>query len=142
MLSNLLTEDQLLDESFSFSPLGFPSNGDSPASLLLSETKSDVTNQSDPLSIVLNVPSAFGIKTTQDKVTYINKGEEGERGRVREREGGGREGERGGEREGERGGGGGGRGREGGVLHAVKNAWNESKVHIHVYTLHVYRSLV
>ena len=87
MLSNLLTEDQLLDESFSFSPLGFPSNGDSPASLL-SETKSDVhvTNQSDPLSIVLNVPSAFGIKTTQDKVTYINKGEEGERGGERERE--------------------------------------------------------
>ena len=72
-----------MDESFSFSPLGFPSNGDSPASLL-SETKSDITNQSDPLSIVLNVPSAFGIKTTQDKVTYINKGEEGER----EREGG------------------------------------------------------
>ena len=89
VLSNLLTEDQLLDESFSFSPLGFPSNRDSPASLL-SENKSDVTNQSDPLSIVLNVPSAFGIKATQDKVTYINKGErerrEGERERERERE--------------------------------------------------------
>ena len=87
VLSNLLTEDQLLDESFSFSPLGFPSNRDSPASLL-SENKSDVTNQSDPLSIVLNVPSAFGIKATQDKVTYINKGErerrEGERERERE----------------------------------------------------------
>ena len=82
MLSNLLTEDQLLDESFSFSPLGgFPSNGDSPASLL-SENKSEVASQNDPLSIVLNVPSAFGIKTTQDKVTYINKGESGERERV------------------------------------------------------------
>ena len=91
MLSNLLTEDQLLDESFSFSPLGFPSNRDSPASLL-SENKSDVTNQSDPLSIMLNVPSAFGIKATQDKVTYINKGE-------RERREGERERERKGERE-------------------------------------------
>lgn len=79
VLSNLLTDDQLLDESFSFSPLGFPSNGDSPASLL-SENKSEVSAQSDPLSIVLNVPSAFGIKATQDKVTYINKGESGERG--------------------------------------------------------------
>ena len=80
VLSNLLTEDQLLDESFSFSPLGFPSNGDSPASLL-SENKSEMSTQSDPLSIMLNVPSAFGIKATQDKVTYINKGELGERER-------------------------------------------------------------
>ena len=85
VLSNLLTEDQFLDEPFSFSPLGFPSNGDSPASLL-SENKSEVSNQqNDPLSIVLNMPSAFGIKTTQDKVTYINKGESGEE-RERERE--------------------------------------------------------
>ena len=84
MLSNLLTEEQLLDESFSFSPLGFPSNGDSPASLL-SESKGNITCQNDPLSVLLNVPSAFGIKTTHDKVTYINKGII-YKGRERERE--------------------------------------------------------
>lgn len=75
VLSNLLTEDQLLDDSsFTFSPLGFPSNGD-PSASMMTESKMN-SCQNDPLSIVLNVPTAFGIKTTQDKVTYINKGEE------------------------------------------------------------------
>ena len=69
-----MTEDQLLDDpSFSFSPLGFPSNGDSPVSIM-SESKMQSSCQNDPLSIVLNNPTAFGIKTTQDKVSYINKG--------------------------------------------------------------------
>ena len=85
VLSNLLTEDQLLDDpSFSFSPLGFPSNGDSPSSIM-SESKQACTHN-DPLSVALNVPTAFGIKTLQDKVTYINKGERRERERERERE--------------------------------------------------------
>ena len=84
VLSNLLTEDQLLDDSFGFSPLGFPSNGDSPASII-SESKPQDSSQNDPLSIILDVPTAFGVKASQDKVTYINKGE-GEREREREKE--------------------------------------------------------
>ena len=73
VLSNLLTDDHLLDDPSLFSsPLGFPSNGDSPVSLL-SESK-PCSSQNDPLSIVLQVPTAFGIKTSQDRVTYINKG--------------------------------------------------------------------